>query len=94
MLDVLNHLRPNMATYVATAYRTHTLGEIQSNGAELVGKEVTVAGFMEANRGKGAICFVDLRDGTGKTQIFLKADNIGESTLIGGELTDYEMNLK
>jgi aspartyl-tRNA synthetase len=81
MLDVLNLLRPNMTTYVATAYRTHTLGEIQSDGAQLIGQEVTVAGFMEANRGKGAICFLDLRDGTGKTQIFLKADNVGEESL-------------
>ena len=40
-------------------YRTHTLGEIQANGADLIDNEVTVAGFMEANRGKGAICFVD-----------------------------------
>ena len=61
-----------------TAYRTHTLGELQANGADLIDKDVTVIGFMEANRGKGAICFVDLRDGTGKTQIFLKADNVGE----------------
>ena len=36
---------------------------------------------MEANRGKGAICFLDLRDGTGKTQIFLKLDNVGEESL-------------
>ena len=64
-----------------THYRTHTLGEIQTNGADLIDTVVTVAGFMEANRGKGAICFVDLRDGTGKTQIFLKADNIGEEAL-------------
>lgn len=70
-----------MSTYVPTHYRTHTLGEIQSNGAKLLDSEVTVAGFMEANRGKGAICFVDLRDGTGKTQIFLKADNVGEAAL-------------
>ena len=70
-----------MTNYVATNYRTHTLGEIQDNGADLIGKEVTVAGFMEANRGKGAICFVDLRDGTGKTQIFLKSDNIGAEDL-------------
>ena len=70
-----------MSTWVPTAYRTHTLGEIQSNGAELVDQEVTVSGFMEANRGKGAICFVDLRDGTGITQIFLKKDNIGEEAL-------------
>ena len=70
-----------MSHYVPTAYRTHTLGEIQSKGSELVDSEVTIAGFMEANRGKGAICFVDLRDGTGKTQVFLKQDNIGEEAL-------------
>ena len=70
-----------MSTWVPTAYRTHTLGEIQRIGAELIGQEVTVSGFMEANRGKGAICFVDLRDGTGITQIFLKSDNVGEEAL-------------
>ena len=70
-----------MSTWVPTAYRTHTLGEIQSKGAELIDQEVTVSGFMEANRGKGAICFVDLRDGTGITQIFLKKDNVGEEEL-------------
>ena len=75
------HSRQFMSNYVPTHYRTHTLGEIQANGADLIDHEVTVAGFMEANRGKGAICFVDLRDGTGKTQIFLKADNIGEEAL-------------
>ena len=57
-----------MTTWVPTAFRTHTLGELQANGADLIDKDVTVIGFMEANRGKGAICFVDLRDGTGKTQ--------------------------
>ena len=70
-----------MADWHPTAYRTHTLGEIQSKGADLVGKEVTVCGFMEANRGKGAICFVDLRDGTGKLQVFLKGDTVGEENL-------------
>ncbi|NCG01579.1 MAG: aspartate--tRNA(Asn) ligase [Euryarchaeota archaeon] len=70
-----------MSTWVPTAYRTHTLGESQRIGAELIGQEVTVSGFMEANRGKGAICFVDLRDGTGITQIFLKSDNVGEEAL-------------
>ncbi|MED5496688.1 MAG: amino acid--tRNA ligase-related protein, partial [Candidatus Thermoplasmatota archaeon] len=70
-----------MADWHPTAYRTHTLGEIQDKGADLVGTEVTVCGFMEANRGKGAICFVDLRDGTGKLQVFLKGDTIGEEQL-------------
>lgn len=70
-----------MADWHPTAYRTHTLGQIQNKGVELVGTEVTICGFMEANRGKGAICFVDLRDGTGKLQVFLKADNVGENDL-------------
>ena len=70
-----------MADWHPTAYRTHTLAEIQNNGEDLVGTEVTVCGFMEANRGKGAICFVDLRDGTGKIQVFLKGDTVGEENL-------------
>ena len=70
-----------MTTWVPTAYRTHTLGEIQTKGADLVGQEVTVCGFMEATRGKGAICIVDLRDGTATTIIFLKGDYVGEEAL-------------
>jgi len=70
-----------MADWHPTAYRTHTLAEIQQKGADLVGQEVTVAGFMEANRGKGAICFVDMRDGTGTSQVFLKGDIIGDEKL-------------
>ena len=57
------------------------MGEIQRLGADLIDQEVTIAGFMEANRGKGAICFVDLRDGTGTTQVFLKGDNVGDEAL-------------
>ena len=66
---------------LSTAYRTHALNEIQANGASLIDVEVTVCGFMEANRGKGKICFVDLRDGTGKCQIFLKEGNVDETIL-------------
>ena len=68
-------------TWHPTAYRTHTLGQIQREGADLVGQEVTVAGFLHASRGKGAICFADLRDGTGMTQVFGKADTLGEEQL-------------
>jgi aspartyl-tRNA synthetase len=64
-----------------TSYRTHTLGQIQDNGAELVDTEVTICGFMEANRGKGKICFMDLRDGTGRLQVFLKQEGISDEEL-------------
>ena len=63
-----------------TSYRTHTLGQVVDNGADLVGKEVSVAGYAETVRGRGAICFLMLRDGTGHIQAFLKKDNMDEAT--------------
>jgi aspartyl/asparaginyl-tRNA synthetase len=45
----------------------------------MVGSEVTVAGYAETVRGRGAICFLMLRDGTGRIQAFLKKDNMGEA---------------
>ena len=62
----------------STAYRTHTIGQIVENGSELLGKEVIIAGYAETIRGRGAICFLMLRDGTGNIQAFLKKDNMDE----------------
>ena len=59
-----------------TAYRSHTIGQVIDEGEELVGSEVTVAGYAETVRGRGAICFLMLRDGTGRIQAFLKKDNM------------------
>ena len=64
-----------------TSFRTHTLGQIQSDGESIVGSEVTICGFMEANRGKGKICFMDVRDGTGRVQIFLKQGGVSDEEL-------------
>ena len=61
-----------------TAYRSHTIGQVVTNGADMVGSEVTVAGYAETVRGRGAICFLMLRDGTGRIQAFLKKDNMDE----------------
>jgi len=63
-----------------TAFRTHTLGEVATHGAQMIGHEVTVCGFAESVRGRGAICFLKLRDGTGYLQAFLKKDNMDEAT--------------
>ena len=71
----------NEVSWHPTHFRTHTLGEIQGNGGQLVGTEVTICGFMEANRGKGKICFMDLRDGTGRLQIFLKQESVSDDVL-------------
>ena len=65
--------------WMPTAYRSHTIGEVASGGAEMIGEEVTISGYAETGRGRGAICFLMLRDGTGKIQAFLKRDNMDES---------------
>ena len=46
----------------------------------MVGSEVTIAGYAETVRGRGAICFLMLRDGTGHIQAFLKKDNMDEGS--------------
>ena len=61
-----------------TAYRTHTIGQVVAAGESLVGSEVTIAGYAETVRGRGAICFLMLRDGTGRIQAFLKKDNMDD----------------
>ena len=62
-----------------TAYRSHTIGQVVSNGADMIDSEVTIAGYAETVRGRGGICFLMLRDGTGHIQAFLKRDNMDES---------------
>lgn len=44
----------------------------------LEGKEVTVAGRITAIRGHGKTVFCDLRDSSGKIQLYIRRDNLGE----------------
>ena len=62
-----------------TSYRSHTIGQVVRFGKSLVGTEVTISGYAETVRGRGAICFLMLRDGTGRIQAFLKRDNMDDS---------------
>ena len=81
-VDNSDPFRPNMRDskgWRPTSYRSHTIGQVIELGNSLVGTEVTICGYAETVRGRGAICFVMLRDGTGKVQAFLKKDNMDEN---------------
>lgn len=60
--------------------RTHRAAEIadETAFADNDGKTVSIAGRLTAHRPKGKVTFADLRDETGRIQVFAKFDELGE----------------
>ena len=76
--------------YPPRFHRTHTSAEAlqafaqwEENGAEGEPLSLTVAGRMTALRNMGKATFIDLRDGAGKIQVYLKSDLLGETAYAG-----------
>ncbi len=65
--------------YTITKFdQTHHAAEIVENFETLENTEVTVAGRLMTWRDMGKASFVDLRDGSGRIQIYIKIDDVGE----------------
>jgi len=69
--------------YPAHLERTHTCTEAveQFSSAEATGAEapsVTVAGRIVSKRAMGKASFLDLRDGSGRVQVYVRRDRVGE----------------
>ncbi len=64
-----------MAESMKGLHRTHRCAELS---ADDVGKTVTVMGWVQKNRNKGGIIFVDLRDRSGILQVIFEGKNISE----------------
>lgn len=66
--------------YPNNARRTHEIGQILGgfNVLETEGGSVVAAGRIRSIRTHGGSSFIDIDDGTGKMQLFLKKDEIGE----------------
>ncbi|WP_185869038.1 aspartate--tRNA ligase [Blattabacterium cuenoti] len=64
-------------------YRTHNCGELCKKD---VGKEVILSGWIQKKRNLGSLCFIDIRDYFGVTQlIFSKKKLIDKNFLLGKE---------
>ncbi|MGD0766259.1 MAG: lysine--tRNA ligase [Dehalococcoidia bacterium] len=82
--------RRGVDPYPPRFHRTHTAQQAaqafldwQQAGAAGDPPVVTVAGRMLAQRDMGKAAFVDLRDGSGKIQVYLKSDVLGEKEYAG-----------
>ncbi len=66
--------------FVAKTKRTHTIGGALDNFSKLKksGKEIVLAGRIMAQRGHGALLFLNIQDGTSNIQVILRQDKIGE----------------
>ena len=65
-----------MAESMQGLKRTHRCAELSK---ENIGEKVTVMGWVQKNRNKGGIIFVDLRDRTGLLQLIFEPEQISEA---------------
>ncbi len=71
-----------MNPYAAKSHQTHTAAAVLAQFDDLVASKtaVIVAGRIMAVRLHGGSCFVDVFDGTGRAQLFLSKDILGEQS--------------
>ena len=60
--------------------KTHYCADIENNFESMEGEVVSVAGRLMSKRGMGKVMFCDLQDVSGKIQLFVKLDVLGEAS--------------
>jgi lysyl-tRNA synthetase class 2 len=65
--------------YPADSRRTHTAAEVLEHFDELAGQEITLVGRIMLFRPMGKAVFAHIEDGSGRIQIYIKRDNVGEA---------------
>ncbi len=64
-----------------TKFETNTdAATIKANFDEMTGQTVRIAGRLMSKRGMGKVSFCDLQDGSGRIQLFVKIDELGEES--------------
>lgn len=64
--------------YLATFHPTHTANDIVTQYDDYDGQTVRVAGRLLLLRSQGKVSFADLRDGSGRIQLFVRVNQLGE----------------
>ncbi len=75
-LEKLNEIGVN--PYPHNFNRTHQCREIADNFESFEGQSVSVAGRLMADRSKGKVSFINIQDMSGRIQVFLKVDTLGQ----------------
>src|SRR4030042_7074639 len=72
--------RAGFLSYPEKTKRTNTIAEaiLNFNSLAKSKKEVVLVGRIKSQRGHGGSAFLDIEDGSGKVQAFLRKDRIGE----------------
>jgi len=86
-LDALREQGRDPFAHTAFA-RTHMADDVHSSFEELDGQTIKVAGRLTARRGHGKAVFCDLVDGSGKIQLHIALDGVGEQAFEGLDLAD------
>ena len=93
-IEKLNKLKElGVNPYPAQSHRTHLSNSIIENFSDLEGQEVTVAGRVFSIRSHNVLCFIDLKDASGKIQLYLKQDNFQKQDYKNGEIKFEDLSL-
>lgn len=89
--DKLKYLQENGKDpfLITTCDRNITSGEIRDKFEELEGKDVKIAGRIMSWRDMGKAAFLDIHDRSGRMQVYLKIDDIGEENF--NELSKWDI---
>ncbi|HEY9885718.1 MAG TPA: OB-fold nucleic acid binding domain-containing protein, partial [Vampirovibrionales bacterium] len=79
--------------YPSVARKTHTNQEVIDNFDELEGKEVTVIGRLDSWREHGQLIFGEIRDQSGKIQLYIKSDTVNPTNIENQSLGFEDLNL-
>ena len=75
---VENLRRMGIEPYADRFVKTHLAQEVIGGFAELEGQEVSVAGRMMSKRDQGKVIFTHIQDSSGRVQIYIREDDVGE----------------